>query len=257
MEFVDTHAHIYLEDFKEDILDVLGQAQKNKVHKIFMPNIDSSSIDDIENLEKSHPETCFAMMGLHPCYVKNNYKEELRVMESKFEERKYAALGEVGIDLYWDKSNFEIQKIAFQTQISWAKSLDLPIIIHSRDSLDETIQMIQDNQDGSLTGIFHCFNGNLEQAKKIIDTGFLMGIGGVVTFKKAGVDLTVAEIPLEHLVLETDAPYLSPTPFRGKRNLPEYIPIIADKEAELHDVKTAHVAELTSKNALSLFHKYL
>ena len=257
MEFVDTHAHIYLEDFKEDILDVLGQAQKNKVHKIFMPNIDSSSIDDIENLEKSHPETCFAMMGLHPCYVKNNYKEELRVMESKFEERKYAALGEVGIDLYWDKSTFEIQKIAFQTQISWAKSLDLPIIIHSRDSLDETIQMIQDNQDGSLTGIFHCFNGNLEQAKKIIDTGFLMGIGGVVTFKKAGVDLTVAEIPLEHLVLETDAPYLSPTPFRGKRNLPEYIPIIADKVAELHDVKTAHVAELTSKNALSLFHKYL
>lgn len=253
MEFIDTHAHIYLDDFKEDINELLAKATDDKVKHIFMPNIDSSTIQDLHSLEQTHPENCHAMMGLHPCYVKDNYKEELNLIEKQLRDRHYHAVGEIGIDLYWDKSTFDIQKEAFIQQIEWSKELGIPVAIHSRDSLDYTIQIVSELQDGNLTGVFHCYNGTVEQSKKIIDTGFYMGIGGVVTFKKAGVDKTVAEIPLEHLVLETDAPYLTPTPYRGKRNLPEYIPIIANKIAELHEITTAEVADITTVNARKLF----
>lgn len=253
MEFIDTHAHIYLDDFAEDIDQLLAQAKKANVNHIFMPNIDSSTIKQIHNLEEKHPNSCHAMMGLHPCYVKENFKSELNIIESELKKRNYYAVGEIGIDLYWDKSTFDIQKEAFIKQIEWAKDLKIPVAIHSRDSLDHTIKIISELQDGNLSGVFHCYNGTVDQAKQIMDAGFYMGIGGVVTFKKAGVDKTVAEIPLESLILETDAPYLTPTPYRGKRNIPEYIPIIASKVAEVHGITLMEVANVTSENARNLF----
>ena len=193
------------------------------------------------------------MMGLHPCYVKENYKSELTVVKSWLEKRNYAAIGEVGVDLYWDKTFVDEQIEAFRFQINLAKDHELAVIIHSRDSLDITINEIAELQDGNLKGIFHCFNGTVDQAHKIADIGFHIGIGGVVTFKNAGVDKTVAQLSLENMVLETDAPYLAPAPYRGKKNKPLYIPIIAEKLATLHDKKVAEIAEITSKNCHSVF----
>ena len=257
MTYIDTHAHIYLEDFDEDRPDIITQCQKFGVSKIFMPNIDSSTIDAVHKTEEQFPNICHAMMGLHPCYVKQNYQEELATIEKQFSKRKYAAVGEIGIDLYWDKTTLDIQEVAFRKQIEWAMDLGIPIVIHSRDSLDLTIDIVAEMQKGSLQGIFHCFNGSMEQAQRIIDCGFLMGIGGVVTFKKAGVDKTVSSLNLENLVLETDAPYLSPSPHRGKRNIPTYIPIIADKISDVQEISIEEVATKTTKNALNLFQKYL
>lgn len=257
MQFIDTHAHIYLEEFNTDLNDLLQNAKNQFVEKIFMPNIDSSSIDDVHRVEELFPNQCYAMMGLHPCYVKENYEQELKIVEEWIAKRKYAAIGEIGIDLYWDKSTKTEQEIAFRRQIKWAGELGIPFVIHSRDSLDLTIDIVTELQKGQLTGIFHCFNGDAEQAKKIADVGFLMGIGGVATFKKAGVDKTVAQIDLEHLVLETDAPYLAPTPYRGKQNKPEYIPIIADKISDVQEISVEKVAKTTTENALNLFSKYL
>lgn len=253
MHLIDTHAHIYLEDFKEDIAALLNQAKNNSVQKIYMPNIDSSTISSMHALEEKYPEQCISTMGLHPCYVKGNFKSELSIIEKHLSTRKYAGIGEIGIDLYWDKTTIESQEIAFRAQIDMAKALKIPIIIHSRDSLDLTIEIVEECQNGNLKGIFHCFNGTEDQARKIADVGFLMGIGGVVTFKKAGVDKVVSQIPIEHLVLETDSPYLAPTPYRGKRNLPEYIPIIANKIAEIKEISTHEVAKITTMNAQKLF----
>lgn len=253
MRFIDSHAHIYLPEFKDDLDEVLGQAQKVGVEQIYMPNIDSSTIEDMLQVESQHPDLCLAMMGLHPCYVKDNMREELKIIEKQLKDRPFIAVGEIGIDLYWDKTTFEIQKTAFAIQIQWAIDLGIPIAIHSRDSLDETIEMVSKYQNGSLSGVFHCFNGTPEQALKIADVGFKMGIGGVATFKKAGVDKVVAGIPLEHLILETDAPYLSPTPHRGKRNEPSYIPLVAHKIAEVQGITLDHVAKVTTANAEALF----
>ncbi|MDB4505779.1 MAG: TatD family hydrolase [Saprospiraceae bacterium] len=252
---VDTHTHIYLDQFDDDRAEMMQRAKDNGVEKFYLPNIDSSSIDAMLNLEKLHPGTCVAMMGLHPCSVKENYKEELAIVKSWLDKRVFCAIGEIGIDLHWDTSTFEIQKEAFRTQIKWAKELDVPVVIHSRKSTKEVIDVLREEKDDRLRGIFHCFGGSVEEAKSIIDLGFYLGIGGVVTFKKAGLDKTMEDVPLENVVLETDSPYLSPSPYRGKRNESGYVKLVAEKLAAIKNRTLEEVAEITSKNALDIFEK--
>jgi len=252
---VDTHTHIYLDQFDDDRAEMMQRAKDNGVEKFYLPNIDSSSIDAMLNLEKLHPGTCVAMMGLHPCSVKENYKEELAIVKSWLNKRVFCAIGEIGIDLHWDTSTFEIQKEAFRTQIKWAKELDVPVVIHSRKSTKEVIDVLREEKDDRLRGIFHCFGGSVEEAKSIIDLGFYLGIGGVVTFKKAGLDKTMEDVPLENVVLETDSPYLSPSPYRGKRNESGYVKLVAEKLAAIKNRTLEEVAEITSKNALDIFEK--
>jgi TatD DNase family protein len=253
MGLIDTHAHLYSEQFEEDRNEVLQRAFEEGVEKIFLPNVDSESIEGMLALEGAFPEKCYALMGLHPCSVKENYKEELKIVEKWLGERSFKAVGEIGIDLYWDKSTFEIQKLAFREQINWAKALNVPIIIHARESLDEIIQIIKAEKDERLTGIFHCFTGTLQQAQQIMDLEFYMGLGGVLTFKKSGLDKVIKEVPMEHLVLETDAPYLAPTPKRGKRNESSYIKYVATKLAAIKELEEAYVTKVTTNNALTVF----
>jgi len=209
---VDTHTHIYLNQFDEDREEMMQRAISNGVEKFYLPNIDSTSITEMLKLEKQHPERCFAMMGLHPCSVKeDNYLKELEIVKNWLDKRMFCAIGEIGIDLHWDTSTFEIQKEAFHTQIKWAKELDIPIVIHSRKSTWEVIEVLREEKHEKLRGIFHCFGGSVEEANAIIELGFHLGIGGVLTFKKAGLDKTMEEVSLEHVVLETDSPYLAPT----------------------------------------------
>lgn len=255
MEFVDTHAHLYAEQFDDDRAAMLDRARAQQITRFYLPNIDSTSIDAMLQLEATHPEDCYAMMGIHPCSIKADYRQELRTAETWLQKRSFVGVGEIGIDLYWDKTYVKEQQDAFRIQINWAKELKIPFVIHSRDSLDMTIDMVQAEQDGSLRGIFHCFGGTKEQAKRIIDLGFFMGIGGVLTFKKSGLDKVLEEVDLEHLVLETDAPYLAPTPFRGKRNESAYIRQIADKLASIKEISIEKVAEVTTSNAVKLFEK--
>ncbi len=250
---VDTHAHLYLHQFDEDRDAVLQRAREKGIYKFFLPNVDSSTIDDMFAMEEKYPGECYAMMGLHPCSVKSNYKEELAIVEKWLQKRPFVAVGEIGTDLYWDKTFIEEQKDAFRIQANWAKELEIPIVIHCRDSIDLTIDLVKEQHDGRLRGIFHCFGGSLEQAKKIIDLGFFLGIGGVLTFKKSGLDKTVEQISLEHLVLETDSPYLAPTPFRGKRNESAYIHQIGEKLASIKETALEEVARITSKNAGKVF----
>lgn len=249
---IDSHAHVYLNDFQDDLDEIVSQFKSSKILAVYMPNIDSSTIESLHHCEDVY-EPLHAMMGLHPCSVKDNYKEELEIVKQWIEKREYAGLGEIGLDYYWDKSHINEQIHSFDYQIGLAKEHDLPIIIHSRDSLDDTIRMIEERQDGSLNGIFHCFNGTVDQGKKIIDAGFLLGIGGVVTFKNAGVDKTVKELPLESMVLETDAPYLTPSPFRGKRNEPSYIAYVAEKLSVIFDCELDNINNLTTRNCQNLF----
>lgn len=253
MEFIDTHAHLYAEQFDEDREEMLNRARTEGINRFYLPNIDSTTIDAMLRLEEAHPQDCYAMMGVHPCSIKGNYKKELAIAAEWLEKRKFVAIGEIGIDLYWDKTFVEEQKKAFQTQINWSRDFGLPFVIHSRDSLDMTIEMVREEQDGNLSGIFHCFGGTVEQAKQIIDLGFYLGIGGVLTFKKAGLDAVLKDIGLDYMVLETDAPYLSPTPFRGKRNESAYIRQIADKLASVKETPLEKVAEVTTSNAKSIF----
>lgn len=251
--FIDTHTHIYLDQFKDDINQVIESAISHGVNMMVLPNVDSSTTDKMLSLTKRYPNNTIAMPGLHPCSVKENYKEELNHVLDLLNKDNYNSIGEIGIDLYWDKTFYKEQVIAYKTQIEWSKERKIPFVIHSRDSLDETIGIVEEMQDGNLTGIFHCFNGTLEQSKRIIDLGFYMGIGGVVTFKNAGVDKVVEHIPLDNLVLETDAPYLTPAPHRRDRNEPSYIPIIAQKIADLHKIDIELVAKVTSNNAQKIF----
>lgn len=252
MEIIDTHTHLYLEEFQADIEDVITRAKAEGVTRFYLPNVDSSSIADLLKLEETHPE-CIAMMGLHPCYVKENVPDELKLMEEWLRKRPFAAVGEIGLDYYWDKTFVAEQKDAFRKQIGWALELNLPIIIHSRDSIQDCIDIVREHQNGSLKGIFHCFGGTVEEAKQIIDLGFLMGIGGVVTYKKSGLAEILPSIPLEHLVLETDAPYLTPVPFRGKRNEPSYLKYIITKMGEALNISAEEVARQTTLNAQKLF----
>lgn len=250
---IDTHTHLYAQEFNADRTSLINKAIANGVKKFYLPNIDSTSIEGMHLLEKEFPENCFAMMGLHPCSVNASVESELDIVKNWLSKRKYAAIGEIGIDLYWDKTFLKEQQHAFKTQIQWAKDYDYPFIIHCRDAFDEIYEILTSFQ--SLPkAIFHCFSGNTEQAHKIIELGnFKLGIGGVLTFKNSGLDKVVKNIDLKHLVLETDAPYLAPVPFRGKRNEPGYILEVAKKIAEIKQLSINEVEKATSMNSDFIF----
>ncbi|RYY20205.1 MAG: TatD family deoxyribonuclease [Chitinophagaceae bacterium] len=250
---VDTHSHLYSEEFAVDIAEVMTRARKEGVAKIYLPSIDSSATDAMLHLEASYPENCFAMMGLHPCYVKENYLEELELVKQWLSQRSFAAVGEIGLDYYWDRSFDQEQKEAFAIQMDLALQYSLPIVIHSRDSMDDSIKMVQSRSDAGIRGVFHCFSGTYEQAVKIIDMGFYLGIGGVLTYKKSGLAEVVEKLPMSALVLETDAPYLSPVPFRGKRNESSYLKHILSRLAEIKRLPEQEIAAVTTSNAEKLF----
>jgi len=255
MEFIDTHTHIFLEEFDQDREKVIANALANNIGKFFLPNIDSESVSQVLELSRKYPAHCFPLIGLHPTSVKDNYEKELQIVCEYLEKEKFYGIGETGIDLYWDKSFLKQQQIAFKFQIELAKKNNLPIIIHVRDSFNEVFETIDEMNDDKLTGIFHCFSGSYDQAMRIIEYGgFKLGIGGVVTFKNSGLDQIVSKIDLKHLVLETDAPYLAPVPKRGQRNEPSYIINIANKIAEIHQTSLEKVAQITSRNAVDIFH---
>lgn len=253
MILTDTHTHLYSDAFEEDRKELIKAAIANNVSRFFIPAIDSETTQSMYDLENEFPEHIFLMMGLHPTHVKENYEQELKHVAEELEKRKFYAVGEIGIDLYWDKSTLEIQQDAFKRQIQLAKKHKLPIVIHCRDAFDEVFEVLESEKDEQLFGIFHCFTGNLEQAKKALSYNMKLGIGGVVTFKNGGIDKFLAEIPLEEIVLETDAPYLAPAPFRGKRNDPVYILKVAEKIAEVYNLPLETVAEVTTKNSQEVF----
>lgn len=253
LQLVDTHTHLYLEDFDTDREQLLQQAQSAGIQSFYLPNIDRDSIDVMLRLEDQHPETCFAMMGLHPCSVKEDYKEQLQMIEDWLAKRAFVGIGEVGLDYYWDTNYVEAQQEVFERQIAIAADIGLPIIIHSREAMDASIETIARYQKGKLKGIFHCFGGDAVQAKRIADLGFMMGIGGVITYRKSGLAAVAKNIPFENLVLETDAPYLSPVPYRGKRNEPAYLKMIAQALADAKEVSIEETARVTTANALKLF----
>jgi TatD DNase family protein len=255
MYIIDTHSHLYVDQFLNDIGVVIQNARSEGVQKIFLPNIDSSSIESMLNLTRQYNGICHAMMGLHPTSVKKNFEKELEIVQQFLDKKTsvFTGIGEIGLDLYWDKTFLEEQKIAFAQQIKWAKTYHLPIIIHGRNSYPEIFKVLEDQYFTSLTGIFHCFSGSLTDAQQAIDMGFKLGIGGVLTYPTSGLDKIVEEIELEHLVLETDAPWLTPVPFRGKRNESAYILYTARKLAEIKKVPLETVADITSRNALAIF----
>lgn len=251
--FTDTHAHIFADDFKNDLEDVLLRARSEGVGKIVMPNIDHTSIDGMLETEHRYPSVCYATIGLHPTSVKKDFERELYIVETWLAKRRFAAIGEMGTDLYWDKTWWGEQQEAFRIQATWAKEHDLPIIIHCRETLDETIALVEELQDGKLRGVFHCFTGTAAQAEKIVKLGFYMGIGGVSTFKKGGLDTVLPAVDLAHILLETDSPYLAPVPHRGKRNEPAYLTLVARRVAEIKNVPVEVVRSTTTENALRLF----
>lgn len=250
---IDTHSHLYSEEFKEDIEDILQKSNAAGVSRVYLPAIDNNSHEMMLALADKHPGYCIPMMGLHPCYVDDRFEDELDIVKAWLEKRPFAAIGEIGLDFYHSVAFKAQQEIAFQIQIEWAIAKDLPIVIHSRSSMDECIKMITLHGKGKARGIFHCFGGDERQAKKVIDLGFYLGIGGVVTYKNAGLAKIVEETPLENLVLETDAPYLSPVPYRGKRNESSYVVHVAEKIAELKGISIEKVDEITSTNAKKIF----
>lgn len=250
---IDTHTHLYASQFDADRKQVVENAIAAGVKKFFLPNIDSSSVDGMIALCNEFPANCFPMMGLHPTSVKENYEEELAIVKGWLDKHKFYAVGEIGIDLYWDKTFFAQQQQAFKTQIKWAHELSLPIVIHSRNSFDEIIEVLESTQEYKPHGIFHCFPGNRDQAEKAISLGFKLGIGGVLTYKNSGLDKAIVDIDLKHIVLETDAPYLTPIPHRGKRNESGYITLVAQKLAEIKNISVEEVAEITTRNAEEVF----
>lgn len=253
MTITDTHTHLYSEQFEKDRNEMIQRALEAGVTRFFIPAIDSTYLNAMLVLEKSFPENIFLMMGLHPTSVKENFEEELALVKHWLEKRKFYAVGEIGIDLFWDKTLLKQQQIAFKTQIEWAKEKKLPIIIHCREAFDEIFEILEEMKDDQLFGIFHCFTGNLEQAKKAISYKMKLGIGGVVTFKNGKIDQFLHEIPLEHLVLETDAPYLAPAPFRGKRNESSYITKVLDKLSEIYKLTPQEIATITTQNSKDVF----
>lgn len=253
MFWIDTHAHLYSDEFLADQQEMVKRALDAGVTTLLLPNIDESSITAMLKLEAAYPKNCFAMMGLHPCYVKPDVENQMRLIKDWLIHRSFKAIGEIGLDFYWDKSLAEQQYHAFREQLQLAKQYKLPVSIHSREATRECINEVKTLQDGNLSGVFHCFSGTLEEAKEIIDLGFYLGIGGVVTFKKSGLDKIIENIDLKHIVLETDAPYLAPVPYRGKRNESAYIPLIGEKVADIKNLKIEDVAAITSSNARKLF----
>lgn len=253
MRLTDTHTHLYSKEFEKDFDEVLQRAQKAGVEKFYMPCIDSTVIDDMLALEEKHPSQFFSMMGLHPCSVKENFLEQLRIIEEYLSKRTFAAVGEIGLDFHWDTTFEKEQFEAFNRQMEIALQYKLPIVIHTRNAMQETIKAVKPFAAKGLTGIFHCFGDSYETAKQIIDMGFYLGIGGVLTYKKANLPEALQDIDLMYIVLETDAPYLSPVPFRGKRNESSYLIKIAEKLAEVKNVSVEEVAEITSANAEKIF----
>ena len=255
MDWIDTHAHLYSEDFQGETDAMVQRAKNLGVSRVILPNIDLASIDPMETLCCQFPDFCYPTLGLHPTAVRADYSSILRRMEKKLSEEKYLAIGEAGLDFYWDTSFSEEQEKALLIQMDWAKNIRLPLILHSRKSLDQMIGWIKKNQNGNLKGVFHCFPGNSEQARRVIDLGFHLGIGGVVTFRNAGLAEVVKNIPLEFLLLETDAPYLAPDPYRGKRNESSYIPLIGQKISFLRNIPESEVSKVTTLSAMRLFFK--
>lgn len=253
MQFVDTHTHLYAAEFNDDRNKVVEKAIQNGISHMFLPNIDIHSIQPMLDLCWTFPAHCFPMMGLHPCSVDEHVDAHLFQIQKWFKKRKFYAVGEIGLDYYWSTEFKDQQVKAFRMQIQWAIQQDLPIVIHSRNSNEDVIAIIKEMKHPRLRGIFHCFGGDAMQAAEVVDAGFLLGIGGVLTFKNGGLDKAIADIPLEHLVLETDAPYLAPVPYRGKRNESFYLIEVARKLAELKKIGLNQVAEITTANALRVF----
>lgn len=249
MVIIDTHCHLYSEEFKGDIDAVIERAKNYGVEKFYLPAIDSETMDAMFALENKYPGHCIAMMGLHPCSVKANYKEELQIVHEWLAKRNFAAIGEIGLDFYWDKTFAAQQSEAFELQMQWALDKKLPIVIHTRNAMKETIDAVKPFADKGLKGIFHCFSGDYNDAVQITAMGFYLGIGGVITYKNSGLAAVIAQIGLEWLVLETDAPYLTPVPFRGKRNESAYLQWVVEKLAEIKKVTVAEVAAITTANA--------
>lgn len=253
MNWIDTHTHLYLEEFKLDLDQVIQRATENGLVNVLLPNIDVSTILEVDAMCQDYPEIARGMMGLHPCSVNENYLHDLDIIGKKLYSNTYIGVGEVGLDLYWDKTNFEIQKQAFITQINWAKELNLPLSIHTREATTEALQIIETLQDGSVKGVFHCFGGSVEEARRVSDLGMYLGLGGVTTYKKSNLPDILNQFGLDRIVLETDAPYLTPVPHRGKRNESAYIPIIGARIAEILNVDIREVSLITTKNAKEVF----
>ena len=253
MLLTDTHTHLYYETDEEKQALLFQRCFENNVNRLFLPNVDVSSIAKIDELVRKYPDNCFAMAGLHPCDVKEDYVQVLAEIYKSMEGKQIYAIGEIGIDLHWDKTTLAIQKIAFREQIRWAKEKGLPIVIHCREAFDEVFEVLESEKGDDLRGIMHCFTGNLDQALKTIELGFYLGIGGVVTYKKAGLDEVLMHIPLEHVVLETDSPFLAPVPFRGKPNESSYLVYIAQRVADIYNISVEEVAAVTTANSIKIF----
>jgi len=253
MFLIDSHTHLYLEEFNTDRKEMVERAISSGIKYMFLPNIDSSSVAGMLDLCNIFPQNCYPMMGLHPTSVKGNYLDELKVVDEWLGKKKFYAIGETGIDLYWDKTHQKEQEAAFIHQINLAKKYSLPIVIHSRNSFDELFSILENHAGNDLKGVFHCFTGNLAQAEKIIEMGFLLGIGGVVTFKNSGLAEVIDKLNLSHIILETDSPFLAPVPYRGKRNESAYISVIAEKIAGIKKMSVEDVASITTANSLKLF----
>ncbi|MFM8917348.1 MAG: TatD family hydrolase [Bacteroidota bacterium] len=255
MQLTDTHIHLYADEFAPDLNQLIADAKAVGVSRFLLPNIDVTSVDGMFNLVDAHPGTCYPMVGLHPCYVKEDYLDQLETIKGILESNldRVIAVGEIGLDFYWDLTFRKQQEEAFLMQLEWAEKHNLPISIHSRESTAELLELLRSYGEGKVKGVFHCFSGTLDQAHEAIRLGFLLGIGGVVTFKKASLAEIVSAIPMEHLILETDGPYLAPAPHRGKRNEPSYLRLVVDKVAELKSISVDEVGKITSDNATKLF----
>jgi TatD DNase family protein len=253
MEFIDTHAHLYAQEFSVDISQVIARSRDAHVRKIYMPNIDLDTIPRMLALESQYPDLCAAMIGIHPCHIGQDFQKKLAHVEGWLAKRPFVAIGEIGIDLHKDRTYQAQQEEAFTVQLKWAQQYQLPVIIHCREGLESIFRILENHQNGGLKGIFHCFSGNLQEAERIIALGFYLGIGGIITFKNAGLDRVVKAIDLDHLVLETDAPYLAPTPHRGQRNEPAHLLHIAEKIASLKAIDLETVAKVTTANAIDVF----
>jgi TatD DNase family protein len=255
MKLIDTHTHLYVEEFKTDIDEVILRANAEGVEKFYLPAIDSSATSALLELEKKYPNIFFAMAGLHPCSVKDNFRDELIKIEEQLAEREFAAIGETGLDFYWDTSFTKQQYESLYIHAHWAIQYKRPLVLHTRNAMQETIEVVKEYQGKGLYGVFHCFSGTKENAKEIIDAGFLLGIGGVLTFKNSGLAEVIKDVDLQNIVLETDSPYLAPVPFRGKRNESSYLKYIVEKLSEVKNISVEESAQQTSKNAEFLFSK--
>lgn len=253
MNFIDTHSHLYLDQFAEDIDDCIERCREKSVIKVVLPNIDSGTIQPMLDLEKKNSNLFIPLMGLHPTHVKENFEQELQIVIDEFKKRDFRGIGEIGIDLYWDKTFYEEQKTAFKKQVNLAIEKNLPFVIHARESYDEILEVLIEINSSEYNGIFHAFSGSLAEANKVIEMGFSIGIGGVSTFKNSHLHEVIPNIDLNHIVLETDSPYLAPVPYRGKRNESSYIPVIAARIAEIKEVDIQKVASTTTENACRIF----